>query len=110
VNALLPLASFDSVPMSLPAETRAEIAVLKGIVAANVMSHESRRPIYSRQREIIQELCAILASSARITSNQASLPISARRRPEVDAMRAIIDQVASLTDQSALVWHERLSA
>jgi dGTPase len=29
---------------------------------------------------------------------------------DADAMRAVIDQVASLTDQSALVWHERLTA
>jgi dGTPase len=47
----------------VPAETRAEIAVLKGIVAANVMSHESRRPIYSRQRELIH---GIVCGSRRV--------------------------------------------
>ena len=40
----------------MPPETRAEIAVLKGIVAANVMSTNSRKPIYTRQRGILTEL------------------------------------------------------
>ncbi|CAB4579394.1 unannotated protein [freshwater metagenome] len=93
----------------VPAETRAEIAVLKGIVAANVMSHESRRPIYSRQRELIQELCAILAASGTKHLEPGFAADFTAATTEAEAMRAIIDQVASLTDQSALVWHERLA-
>ncbi len=93
----------------VPTETRAEIAVLKGIVAANVMSHESRRPIYSRQRELLQELCAILAASGTKHLEPGFAADFTAATTEVEAMRAIIDQVASLTDQSALVWHERLA-
>ena len=93
----------------VPAETRAEIAVLKGIVAANVMSHKSRRPIYSRQRELIQELCSILAASGTEHLEPGFAADFREATTDADAMRAVIDQVASLTDQSALVWHERLA-
>ena len=93
----------------VPAETRAEIAVLKGIVAANVMSHESRRPIYSRQRELIQELCAVLAASGTDHLEPGFAADFREATSEAEGMRAIIDQVASLTDQSALAWHERLT-
>lgn len=93
----------------VPAETRAEIAVLKGIVAANVMSHESRRPIYSRQREILHELCVILAASGTDHLEAGFAADYRAATSEADAMRAVIDQVASLTDQSALAWHERLT-
>jgi dGTPase len=93
----------------VPPETRAEIAVLKGIVAANVMSHESRRPIYSRQRELIHELCEILADSGTKHLEPGFAADFTAATTEAEAMRAIIDQVASLTDQSALVWHERLA-
>ncbi len=93
----------------VPAETRAEIAVLKGIVAANVMSHESRRPIYSRQRELIQELCAVLAASGTDHLEPGFAADFRKATSEAEGMRAIIDQVASLTDQSALAWHERLT-
>jgi dGTPase len=93
----------------VPADTRAEIAVLKGIVAANVMSHESRRPIYSRQRDLIHELCEVLAGSGTKHLEPGFAADFTVATTEAEAMRAIIDQVASLTDQSALVWHERLA-
>jgi dGTPase len=93
----------------VPPETRSEIAVLKGIVAANVMSHESRRPIYSRQRELVQELCAILAASGTDHLEPGFAADFREATTEAEAMRAVIDQVASLTDQSALAWHERLA-
>jgi len=94
----------------VPAETLAEIAVLKGIVATNVMSHESRRPIYSRQREIIQELCAILAALDAEHLEPGFAADYREATSDDEAMRAVIDQVASLTDQSALAWHERLTS
>jgi dGTPase len=93
----------------VPEGIRAEIAVLKGIVAAFVMSTNTRKPIYRRQREILSELAdALLASEdAELEPGfavdwRAAGDDSARRR-------VIVDQVASLTDQSAMAWHERLS-
>ncbi len=92
----------------VPRETAAEIAVLKGIVAANVMSTNSRQPIYARQRSLLTELADALwqAGDAELdpgfTDDFRAAPDDAARR------RVIVDQVASLTDQSALVWHERV--
>ncbi len=93
----------------VPDETRAEIAVLKGIVAANVMSHESRRPIYARQRELLHELCVTLARTGTDHLEPGFADDFRAAQTEAEAMRAIIDQVASLTDQSALAWHERIA-
>ena len=91
----------------VPAETQAEIAVLKGIVAANVMSTNSRKPLYARQRGILTEL------SDRLLADPTQLDVGFREdwtaAPDDAARkRVIVDQVASLTDVSANSWHERL--
>lgn len=92
----------------VPRDTQAEIAVLKGIVAANVMSTNSRKPIYARQRAVLTELADALwaAGDAHLDPGFAE----DFRAAESDAARrrVIVDQVASLTDQSALAWHLRL--
>ncbi len=94
--------------MVIPREIRAEIAVLKGIVAAFVMSKNTRQPIYARQREMLHELAdAILAigpdaMDAGFAADWVDASTDAQRK------RSVVDQVASLTDQSALAWHERL--
>jgi dGTPase len=91
----------------VPRETQAEIAVLKGIVAANVMKTNSRQPIYAEQREILTELAeALLADPSKLDAGfaadfAAAADDSARKR-------VVVDQVASLTDQSALRWHADL--
>lgn len=92
----------------VPRETRAEIAVLKGIVAANVMSSESRRPIYAHQREVLTDLCNALVRLGPDAMEQGFADDYRAAQTETAQMRAIIDQVASLTDQSALAWHQRL--
>ena len=91
----------------VPVETRAEIAVLKGIVAANVMSTNARKPIYARQRGVLTELADALWADpshldAGFAADFAAAEYDASRR------RVIVDQVASLTDPSANAWHERL--
>jgi dGTPase len=92
----------------VPRETRAEIAVLKGIVAANVMSSESRRPIYAHQREVLTDLCNALVKRGPDVMETGFADDFRAATTETEQMRAIIDQVASLTDQSALAWHQRL--
>ena len=92
----------------VPRETAAEIAVLKGIVAANVMSMTTRQPIYARQRALLTELVDALwqagdaALDPGFRDDFRTAPDDAARR------RVIVDQVASLTDQSAMAWHERV--
>lgn len=92
----------------VPLKTRAEIAVLKGIVAANVMSTNARKPIYARQRGILTELADGLWShpdqlDLGFAEDWAAAPDDAARK------RVVVDQVASLTDVSAQAWVERLS-
>ncbi|MBN9606666.1 MAG: deoxyguanosinetriphosphate triphosphohydrolase [Actinomycetales bacterium] len=91
----------------VPEATRAEIAVLKGIVAAHVMSTNARQPIYAQQREILTELADALL--ARPEELDPGFGEDWRLAPD-DAARArvVVDQVASLTDPSATAWHERL--
>ncbi|TBN56939.1 deoxyguanosinetriphosphate triphosphohydrolase [Glaciihabitans arcticus] len=92
----------------VPRETQAEIAVLKGIVAANVMKTNSRKPIYLHQREIITELAdALLRTEGR--DLDAGFAADLRdARDDAAHKRVVVDQVASLTDQSAIAWHSRL--
>lgn len=93
----------------VPREIRAEIAMLKGIVAGFVMSHDDRQPVYANQRELLLEVADALwaGGSALLEVSFAQLfvdaPDDAARR------RVIVDQVASLTDQAAMAWHTRLT-
>ena len=91
----------------VPRETQAEIAVLKGIVAANVMKTNSRKPIYLEQREILTELAdALLADPSQLDAGFSA--DWAEADSDAAHKRVIVDQVASLTDQSAMAWHSRL--
>jgi dGTPase len=82
--------------------------VLKGIVAANVMSMNSRKPIYALQRDTLTELADVLFE--RGPSELDAGFAADWRVADSDAARkrAVVDQVASLTDQSANAWHARL--
>jgi len=92
----------------VPRDTRFEIAVMKGLATAYVMTSEERQPLYARQAEVLGELVELLAH----TEDQYLEPVFAEdfRLAADDAgrRRAVIDQVASLTDSSALEWHSTL--
>ena len=94
--------------MVVTPEVHAEINVLKGIVAAFVMTTNARKPIYTQQREVLTELCNTLwqrgpeVLDKHFADDWDAAPDDATKR------RVVVDQVASLTDQSALSWHERL--
>lgn len=97
-----------NVKLYVPEDVKAEIAVLKGMVSAFLMSHESRRPFYEWQRALLVELAdALLASNGQHLDAVSS---SAWRvaKTESAQKRVIVDQVASLTDQSALNLHNQL--
>ena len=93
----------------VPRETQAEIAVLKGIVAANVMKTNSRKPIYLHQREIITELADALLDTEGRDLDAGFAADWRGARDDAARKRVIVDQVASLTDQSAIAWHSRLA-
>ena len=92
----------------IPSSVRAQISVLKGLVSAFLMSHDSRRPFYEWQRALLLELSdALLAQNGKELDAYCS---SSWRlaKDEQAQRRVIVDQVASLTDQSALALHNRL--
>ncbi|MEB4616632.1 deoxyguanosinetriphosphate triphosphohydrolase [Leucobacter sp. M11] len=92
----------------VPREIQAEIAVLKGIVAAFVMASGRRQPTYRRQRALLAELLEVLWDSEGAELEPAFAADLATAPNEAEARRAVVDQVASLTDQSAIAWHKRL--
>ena len=87
---------------------KTEIAVLKGIVSAFLMSHESRRPFYEWQRAILIELCDALLNANGSHLDEYSAGAWSQAKTEQEHRRVIVDQVACLTDQSALALHNRL--
>lgn len=92
----------------VPSAIRAQISVLKGLVSAFLMSHDSRRPFYEWQRALLTELAdALLAKNG---GELDAYSTGAFKAAESDAAkrRVIVDQVACLTDQSALTLHNRL--
>lgn len=93
----------------VPREIRAEIAVLKGIVATFVMSKNTRQPIYTRQREMLTVLAdELFAREGRDLETGFAEDWHAAGS-DAARKRVIVDQVASLTDQSAIAWYERVS-
>ena len=92
----------------MPREVQAEIAVLKGIVAAFVMSRNTRQPLYVQQREMLTELADALWGTGPTSLDPGFASDWSEADSDVGRRRAVVDQVASLTDQSAGTWHERL--
>jgi dGTPase len=94
--------------LEVPRGIQAEIAVLKGIVAAFVMSANARRPIYQQQRDILVELADVLLWTGPANLDVGFAADWNSAGSDEQRKRAVVDQVASLTDQSALSWHQRL--
>jgi dGTPase len=96
--------------LNVPEDVRSEIAVLKGIVSAFLMSHESRRPVYQWQRELLVELAEALLSSNGQNLDVYCTAAWSQAKTDIQKKRVVVDQVASLTDQSAITLHNRLVA
>jgi dGTPase len=92
----------------VPREIRAEIAVLKGIVAAYVMSKNTRQPVYIQQREVLTELATTLLAGGDVSLDPGFAADWRAATTDAGRKRAVVDQVASLTDQSAMAWHLRI--
>lgn len=113
INAIVDASPVDSMArygarIEVPANVKAEIAVLKGIVSAFLMSHESRRPIYEWQRSLLAELADALLASNGENLDVYCTSAWAKAKSEIEQRRVVVDQVASLTDQSAITMHNRL--
>ena len=91
----------------IPAETRDEITLLKGIVAVHVMSHTARQPLYLHQRGVLKSLAdAMLEDPSHLDAVFSEDFLHAV--DDSTRKRVVVDQVASLTDQSAMALYERL--
>jgi len=92
----------------VPETVAAEISVLKGLVSAFLMSHESRRPFYEWQRAILAELADALLASNGASLDPIQLVAWQVAGDDAAKHRVVVDQIASLTDQSALNLHHKL--
>lgn len=88
-------------------EIRAEIAVLKGIVAAFVMMAGKRKPTYQRQRELLVDLLEALWAQPENLDKQFADDF-ALAADDNAKRRVIVDQVACLTDARAITMHTDL--
>ncbi len=91
----------------VPRVIEAEMAVLKGIIGAAVVSIEGRKSSTRSSVACSSGLATALwerpdALDAIHAADFAVAETDAARR------RVVVDQVASLTDQIAIAWHERL--
>lgn len=91
----------------VPRVVEAEMAVLKGIIGAVVVSIEGRKDLYKEQRRVLKRLANALWEAPEALDDLHAQDFAAA---ETDAARrrAVVDQVASLTDQVAIAWHGRL--
>src|SRR5690606_9176864 len=98
----------------VPREVELEIAVLKGIMGASIVTIEERRRVYEEQRRVLTRIADALWSANTLWSSGADQldPVFAddfvRAETDAERKRVIVDQVASLTDQTAVAWHARL--
>jgi dGTPase len=97
-----------SASVVIPAEIIGEIAALKGIVAAFVMTRNTRQPIYEQQREVLATLADALWEAGEGPLDPGFALDWSEAADDSARRRVVVDQVASLTDQSAMAWHDRL--
>ena len=94
--------------LQVPAPTREEIAVLKGLAAHYVMRTGDRVSMLVRQRELLAELVQALLERAPDSLEPVFRADFGLALDDAARLRVIVDQVASLTDASALAWHRQL--
>jgi len=92
----------------VPADTVAEIGVLKGIAAHLVMKADDRVFVHEQQRVLLAELVVAMQERGRGSLEPMFQADFDGARDDEHRLRVIIDQVASLTDPSAVDAHRRL--
>ncbi len=92
----------------IPADTRAEIQLLKGIAVNYVMEPRENEPVYYQQRTLLADLVDALWNAGPDALEPRFAEAWRTAETEAGCLRALIDQVASLTDISANRWHARM--
>lgn len=91
----------------VPRVIEAEMAVLKGIIGAVVVSIDGRKALYKEQRRLLKRLAGALWDDPD-ELDPVYREDFLHAADENGRRRAVVDQVASLTDQHAISWHGRL--
>ena len=92
----------------LPEHSRLEIAVLKGLAAAYVMSSQAQQPVYAHQEEIIRDLYSRLWNTGTTHLSPLFAELWEAAEDDDARRRVVIDQIASYTDVTARKLHEAL--
>ncbi len=92
----------------VPESTEHEIAAMKGLATAYVMTSDERQPIYARQGEVLGGLVTLLHETGEKYMDPLFAADWRDAGDDTGRLRAVIDQVASLTDASAIEWHATL--
>lgn len=115
IEAVLENASRSSITryragVIVPSKVRSEIAVLKGLVASQIMTLDERQPYYEQQRELLIELADHLYSSSGANLDGLSKARWDLAADDQARKRVVVDAVASLTDPAAISLHSTLRA
>ncbi|MET4078643.1 deoxyguanosinetriphosphate triphosphohydrolase [Janibacter sp. UYMM211] len=92
----------------VPDDSRAEVAVLKGMAAHFVMHASERADVYVRQRVVVGDLVEWFAADPRSRLDPDLRADHAAAADDAARLRVVVDQVAGLTDVRALALHARL--
>lgn len=99
-----------SAQLVVPQETQHEIAVLKGIATAFVMTVRDAGPHYENQKEILEFLVAALLDNPDYLDPVFAADLKTlSAHDDAARLRLVIDQVACLTDRSALALFKRIT-
>ncbi len=92
----------------VPADVRAEVALLKAAALRWVMRDPQRLALQARQRDLLAELVDRLDAGAPRTLDPAFVPAWEAADGDAARRRVVVDQVAVLTDAQAGSWCARL--
>ena len=92
----------------VPEQTHLEIAVLKGLAAAYVMSSASQQPVYEAQEEIIRDLYSRLWHTGTQYLSPLFSELWHSAADDDGRRRVVVDQIASYTDVTARRLHDLL--
>ncbi|CAB4578131.1 unannotated protein [freshwater metagenome] len=92
----------------VPADIRAEVAVLKTLAVAYVMQRAAMAKQYAQQRELLAELFTALKQQAPTALDAIHQEAFSVANSDSERTRVIVDQIANLTDITAVQWHQRL--
>lgn len=92
----------------VPRSVEAEIAVLKGMVGAFVVSIDGRKHLYKEQRRVLARVADAIWQAGPDVLEPVLRDDFDAADSDVARRRVVVDQVASLTDQAAIAWHQRL--